>query len=548
MSGLRRHLWQRLEKLAPKAQRLLVAVSGGADSVALLRLLHGGPWALHAAHFDHALRPESAEDAAFVRSLCAELEVPLILERAEVARIAAGKGWNLEDAARRLRYAFLARAAKRVRADAILTAHTRDDQAETVLMQLLRGAAYLTGMPARRRQLVRPLLGVSRAELRSYLAEIGQPWREDASNADARRTRAWLRHRILPELEARFPTAKRTLALHASLQQDAEAHFDALAAPYLATGRVNAVALAREDAALQRQAIALLLAAEGAPVEAGTVEQLRERLGQPHPFRLSLSDELTARLAYGRLAVVRAEAAAVPVAPVTALEHLPAGVSPRALELPELVYRSRRPGDRIHLSGGTKKLSDRFIDLKIPREDRDGVRLLASGPRVIWVEGLAVDPDYAVGKGDPDRQFMRQALEQAELAYRAGELPVGALVVCGGEAVARAHNHTEAAHDPSAHAEVLALRAAARALGDWRLSDCTLYVTLEPCAMCFGAALQAHVPRLVYGAANRREGALGSVADLSRLPWKRALAVRGGVLAKESERLLGNFFQDKRTR
>ncbi|HEX7021661.1 MAG TPA: tRNA lysidine(34) synthetase TilS, partial [Trueperaceae bacterium] len=171
-------------ELAPKAKTFLVAVSGGSDSVALLRLLKGSAYRLEVAHFDHALREGSAADAEFVAELAASLSLPFHQERADVARIAADRGWNLEDGARRLRYAFLARTAKRVGADAILTGHTLDDQAETVLMQLLRGAAFLSGMPARRSSLIRPLLNIPHAELRAYLEELGQPYLRDPTNQD----------------------------------------------------------------------------------------------------------------------------------------------------------------------------------------------------------------------------------------------------------------------------------------------------------------------------------------------------------------------------
>ena len=185
----------------------------------------------------------------------------------------------------------------------------------------------------------------------------------------------------------------------------------------------------------------------------------------------------------------------------------------------------------IRLAGGTKKLSALFIDRKVPREARDAVRVLASNERVLWVEGVAVEVSVARASADADVRFMKRALVLAEQAAQRGELPVGAVVVHGGEITAEAHNETEALRDPTAHAEVLALRRAAEALGDWRLSDCTLFVTLEPCPMCFGAALQAHLGRLVYGAENRLEGALGSVTDLRARPleaWAGGARRRAG--------------------
>jgi len=149
---------------------------------------------------------------------------------------------------------------------------------------------------------------------------------------------------------------------------------------------------------------------------------------------------------------------------------------------------------------------------------------------------------------DPDAHWMRQALAQAEDAARAGEVPVGAVVVKDGQLIATGRNAPLARHDPSAHAEILALRAAARRLGNYRLDGCSLYVTLEPCAMCSGALLQARLARLVYGAADPRTGAAGSVLDLfgdARL--NHQTRVQGGVLADAGGDLLRRFFRQRRS-
>ena len=149
---------------------------------------------------------------------------------------------------------------------------------------------------------------------------------------------------------------------------------------------------------------------------------------------------------------------------------------------------------------------------------------------------------------DPqDVEFMRIALAEASKAAAAGEVPVGAVVVSGNEPIAAAHNRSIADSDPSGHAEVLALRAAAEAVGNHRLAGATLYVTLEPCVMCVGAAAQARVGRVVFGAYDRKAGALGSVEDLSD---SRALnhrfEVNGGLLSEESSALLRAFFEARR--
>ena len=142
-----------------------------------------------------------------------------------------------------------------------------------------------------------------------------------------------------------------------------------------------------------------------------------------------------------------------------------------------------------------------------------------------------------------DEKFMREALAEARAAVAVGEVPIGAVVVCAGEIVARAHNRRELDQDPSAHAEFAALRSAAQALGRWRLSDCTVYVTLEPCCMCAGLMVNARVGRCVYGAADAKAGALGSLYDLnadSRLNHR--FNVTAGVLADECREVLSSYF------
>lgn len=142
---------------------------------------------------------------------------------------------------------------------------------------------------------------------------------------------------------------------------------------------------------------------------------------------------------------------------------------------------------------------------------------------------------------------MALALEEARLAGEAGEVPIGAIVVCDGAVVARAHNMRETDADPTAHAELIAIREASQRLGRWRLSDCTVYVTLEPCPMCAGAMHQARIERLVYGAPDPKAGAVGTLYDLSnddRLNHR--FAVTSGVLADESAAMLRRFFGNLR--
>ena len=142
-----------------------------------------------------------------------------------------------------------------------------------------------------------------------------------------------------------------------------------------------------------------------------------------------------------------------------------------------------------------------------------------------------------------DETAMREALDQARAAANHGDVPVGAVVVRDGRVIARAHNERELRGDPTAHAEVLALRAAADAVGGWRLDGCTLYVTLEPCVMCAGALQQSRIDRVVFGAADPKGGATGTLYNVVADPrLNHEVDVTHGILAEESSRLLSEFF------
>ena len=146
-----------------------------------------------------------------------------------------------------------------------------------------------------------------------------------------------------------------------------------------------------------------------------------------------------------------------------------------------------------------------------------------------------------------DRQFMQQAIEQAHLAAIAGEVPVGAVLVRDGQVISKAFNKPITNHDPSAHAEMLALRQAALAEKNYRLPGTTLYVTLEPCAMCVGAILHARVDRIVFGAPDPKTGAAGSVVDLFAIKQiNHQTSIEGGIMGDECGQLLKNFFKERR--
>jgi tRNA(adenine34) deaminase len=155
-------------------------------------------------------------------------------------------------------------------------------------------------------------------------------------------------------------------------------------------------------------------------------------------------------------------------------------------------------------------------------------------------------PPLEILQGDDD-YFMREALKEAQKAYLKGEVPVGALVVFGGKIIARGYNQVELLRDATAHAEMLAITTAEAALGNWRLEDCTLYSTLEPCPMCLSAMLLARLPTLVFGGRDLRHGACGSWINLLEKPHPtHSLVVREGILRTFCEEPLRRFFKQRR--
>src|SRR5947208_9211797 len=147
----------------------------------------------------------------------------------------------------------------------------------------------------------------------------------------------------------------------------------------------------------------------------------------------------------------------------------------------------------------------------------------------------------------PDEFFMREALRQAQKAYATDEIPIGAVVMREGKIIARAHNQVELLKDATAHAEMLALTAAEEAVGDWRLTDCDLYVTKEPCAMCAGAVVHTRIRRVIFGCADPSAGAAGSLINLLQTPtFNHHCEIASGVLENECAAILRDFFRERR--
>ncbi len=210
MSALRDRVRRTIRQhaLCPPGTRVVIGLSGGSDSVALTHLLldlakHGEFTVVAMAHLNHQLRASAERDESFCREFGRRLGLPIVVEAADIRSFAQAQSLSLEDAARRVRYAFLERVAAEMDADRIAVGHTQDDQAETFLLKLMRGAGLtgLGGIYPRRGAVIRPLLDVADEDLRDYLVSRGQEWVEDESNDDLDNPRNRVRHRILPELD-----------------------------------------------------------------------------------------------------------------------------------------------------------------------------------------------------------------------------------------------------------------------------------------------------------------------------------------------------------
>lgn len=191
---------------------------------------------------------------------------------------------------------------------------------------------------------------------------------------------------------------------------------------------------------------------------------------------------------------------------------------------------------------GRECFSVRICCAKIP--PRTGVAGQAAAMDRVLNRGAGVGPQTMLLPADKDLEYMQMALEQARLAPALGEVPIGAVLVHGGEVLAQVHNFREVSQDPTAHAEIVAIREASTRLGTWRLTGTTLYVTLEPCSMCTGAIIQSRIARVVFATRDPKAGACGSVFNLPAEPrLNHRVQVTSGVLERECQDLLQAFFR-----
>jgi len=368
-----------------ESRRVLVAVSGGPDSTALLLMLHDSGQNVLAAHYDHALREGSDIPARQVAELCQRLDVPLISER----RTEALTKGSLQAAARKLRYAFLDRALVEAGADVVATAHTADDLVEGVVLHLMRGCglAGFRGMPAQRGRYVRPMLNVWRKDVSEFLRERGVVAYEDPANSEERFARVRVRTEILPALERDRPGITRRF--HAAAFAAARLQDEAEGMPTMV------------------ETLKGLYAQAGGPQPGLSRRHLEAMLKLTEPGRggrgVDLPGSLRFRIVGGHMEVVPSQVA---VARPLRLEvsrcagcgdrhaaHLRPGLN--------LEVGFRRPGLRMRPLGGrgTRKLQDLFVDAHVPREDRDGWPLVFAGERLVWVPGVAVESELVAAQG-----------------------------------------------------------------------------------------------------------------------------------------------------
>ncbi|MGQ9925370.1 MAG: hypoxanthine phosphoribosyltransferase [Chloroflexaceae bacterium] len=463
-----RTVLQRHGLLRPDAL-ILAAVSGGPDSLCLLHLLWrlhaaGGPQ-VHVAHFDHGLRPESPAEARYVADTATAWGAPVSVGRGDLAALAGASGDNLMAVARRARYAFLAATARAVGAWAVAVAHQADDQAETVLLHLLRGAgpAGLRGMremtpwaewaaglveapltaspgsPAPGPPLLRPLLGVTRATIEGYCREQRLAPLEDPSNRSERYTRARVR-RLIAALAAENPriveTLGRTAAICTADYDFLQTQLDA-AWPMLAVETPRVIILRRSawerlHPALQGYALRRAAAHLGlVEVSQPQIEAARALAGQPGRC-LRLGSGLRLEVEQERLIVAPLAAPLPDNAPQLEVDELPltlpgrldlgggwmcvaqtetprapsawwVALDPQTLDGP-LVLRRRRPGDRFRPIGapGSRLLQDFFVDRKVPRGLRDAWPILATPSAVVWVPGHRADQRFVAAGRSQD--------------------------------------------------------------------------------------------------------------------------------------------------
>ncbi|MBR6541627.1 MAG: tRNA lysidine(34) synthetase TilS, partial [Anaerotignum sp.] len=416
----------------PRNGKIIVGLSGGADSVALLHVLCGlkeeFQWEITAVHIHHGLRGEEADgDASFAEAFCEKLGVSCIVRKYDVKAEAEKRKMGEEETGRLLRYEVFRELAG---VDGrIAVAHHRKDQAETLLMRLCRGTGLtgLVGMAPVRENICRPLLFCSREEIEQYCKEHGLAWREDASNQEEKYTRNKLRLKVLPVLEEVNPKAVEHISETAELlaldedfleQQASACYEDAKMDAPAGEVHLNRTKLQELHPAMKkrvlRKAMAEFLSADVSQVQIQALEDLLENeTGKSRDFLggirvenqydsmvFSLEKEKTEGYCY---ALPVGEEIFVSEKNMTVMAWLSEKYEVDSEDTKcfdfdkvsgKLFCRTRKPGDLIALKNGRKKIKDLFIDEKVPRSERDILPLITVGEEVLWAKGLRVSENF----------------------------------------------------------------------------------------------------------------------------------------------------------
>jgi tRNA(Ile)-lysidine synthase len=360
-------------------ERVVVAVSGGPDSLALLSILReilpAVPLHLTVAHFDHGWRPDSADDRNFVASIAATWGFDFRTARA------SDDIPHTENAAREARYAFVRSVAADTNSTAIALGHTQDDQVETLLLHLLRGSGSrgLAAMRRREADLARPLLDTSRKEIEAYLTRLHLTPRRDASNEDPRFTRNRMRQQVLPAIDAFDPAARELLARTADILSEEDRFIETQLANLPDNIATDRAAFAKLPPALQRRVIRRLVP------QAGFVEVEALRRGEPPAIAPTTAPPNTPQLA--RLSIKTCTCDRATFKARDQVGHLDADL----VQLP-LVVATRRPGDRMRPLGlrQAKRLQDILVDAHVPRHLRDALAVVSDREEIVWIPGVTV--------------------------------------------------------------------------------------------------------------------------------------------------------------
>lgn len=433
--------WQMLQP----GDSVLAAVSGGADSVCLVLALKELGYRVQALHVEHGIRgQESLEDCAFVRKLCDEQEIPLTVERIDAPALAALSGRSVEEAARDARYRIIRETLQKLKIRHAAVAHHRDDQAETVLWNLMRGSS-LTGLcgilPVRGMEesglcLIRPLLETGRDEIEAWLTGRGQSWRTDRTNLDTNITRNAIRLEILPQMEELNARARLHIAKTAEDLAQVERYLKDVTqlayAEAVSTADdliIDLGALSRQPELIRGRVLHRAIGQAGGGLRDITrehVESVMRLSGMDNGRRISLPGGLTAvreegilRLTYESPSSYEEEVRI----DRDGVYRFPGGLVLKAefgvwqggdvskkkytktlaydTMTPYLTLRTRREGDWIQVNshGGRRKLKEYLIDEKIPRDRRGQIPLIAQGSHVLWVIGHRISEAAKVSEG-----------------------------------------------------------------------------------------------------------------------------------------------------